>query len=207
MKILNTLKELLDYMDFCPLCQQKTRAIQIAVGPTTVFALNSIDRSNDHLTLVCTIRIRSNSYQVKYNIDCLTNSFEMELSDPTWISAEEEAVNKANSAHFYFYLLGNCGICNNCYLSSSEIEIDLLEKKVGPFSVYRESFYLLRNEKDKFHISLQHGEGTMLLSRCFIDEEESLIDDNKVFEYPLINFDFTDYDKVINKIKTIVLFS
>jgi hypothetical protein len=47
----------------------------------------------------------------------------------------------------------------------------------------------------------------MLVSKCFIDHEGQIVDDNKVIECPLVNLDFSDYDKVINRIKTLILFS
>jgi hypothetical protein len=142
-------------------------------------------------------------------IDCLTNSFDITVSEESIVgqfSTGKPDPDKAKRAYFYFYIQGICQTCKSSAVYGKDLELDMLSKKVVDIGLESESYFLLK-EKDKMHLSLMHDRNVMLASRCYSDETKVVIEDGKSIELPLINLDLTDQAKVVNKIKTLILFS
>lgn len=211
MKILNTLQELWDFCEFCPICCESCRTITIDVGPDRAFKLISYSKINVDLIMTCRFKSKGEQYNIIYKIDCLTNNFSVDVSEPISFSSlpsleDNDYVHSAARAYFYYYINADCKKCNGSYASTSDMEINFLKKKIENFSIDRETFHLLR-DKDKFHVSLHHDQNSMLISKCIVDAVGQILDDNKIFKCSLINLDLSNYDKVINKIKTLIFFS
>lgn len=203
MKILNTLQELWSYCLFCPICQDLTREVSVDVGPDDAFTITSFEKDNHILRLDCTFRAKKQKYKTVYYINCLDNSFTVDISEPVHSTEREDG---ASSPHFFFYLFSDCKRCNAAHTNSSDLELDLLNKRIYNIGVEREGIYLLSKSLN-YHITLDHSQNDMSICKCFISDDEVLLDDNKLFNFSIIDFDYSNPKKVFNKIKTLLVFS
>ncbi len=79
MKTFNNVQELWDYCSFCPICTRNCREVIVSVGPDGVFILISSQKKDNNLYLQCTYKNKRNIYNVDYNINCLDNTFQVEV--------------------------------------------------------------------------------------------------------------------------------
>jgi hypothetical protein len=201
-KLFNNVQELWNYCSFCPICQNN-REISVSVGPDAVFTLNSFSKLNSILELQCEYNKRRNIYSVEYKIDCNSNQFEISVTNVREGDPETRlAFPKVEKAYFYFYIQSSCQQCNCSTAHGTDLELDVLERKVSNIALERETFRFL-NEQDKFHISIIHDQNVMLVSRCYGFDRE----DEKSISLPIVKLDLSNQSQVINKIKTLILFS
>lgn len=208
MKLFNSVQELWDFCAYCPICQRNCREVTVSVGPNAVFILVSSQKKDNALFLQCTYKNNRNIYSVDYNINCLDNTFKVDVPKVQEL-APGEIVNtkRVKEAYFFFFLEGLCQECNCTSAHGTDLELDIVDKKISKIGLERESFYLLEG-KDKFHISPIHDRNVMLVSRCYVDDEQiGFTESDKTIELPMVKLDLTDQDKVTNKIKTLILFS
>lgn len=203
MKLLNTIQELWSYCLYCPVCKDAIRYMHVSVGPDEAFILKSFKKKNDILQLRCAFRAKKREYKVDYNINCQDNSFEFDISDPE--SCEVE-VSKASTPYFYFYIQSDCKKCLATHVNGTDLELDFINKKITNIGIEREGVYLL-DQKNKYHITLSYDSQEMIISRCYENDKGIIIDDNKPFQCSIIDFDFSQPEKVTNKIKMMLLFS
>lgn len=187
-----------------------TRDISITVGPDYVFELESFDKVNNTLQLSCVFkRSRKAKYKVEYTINTLTNIFNVSVTDlpvePEDGKDADETV-KVSKAYFYFYIHGNCPECNSSHCNSSDIELNMTKNIVSNIGIERDGTYLLKH-KDKYHITTAYDSELMMITKCFINDAGDLIEDDKIFECPIVNFDFSKPERTIEKIKTLMIFS
>jgi hypothetical protein len=210
MKILSTVQELWSYCLFCPICQDMTRDVDVEVGPDDAFSITSFEKDNHILKLDCTFRAKKQKYKTVYLINCLDNSFTVDISEPIHSTASQDdykRVDKASAPYFFFYLFSNCKRCNAAHTNSSDLELDLLNKRISNIGVEREGIYLLSKQVN-YHILLDHNENQTVINKCTISDDNVLVDDNKFFTYSdIIDFDYSNPKKVFNKIKTLLVFS
>jgi hypothetical protein len=206
MKIFNSIQELWDYCSFCPVCQN-TREMSVSVGPDDVFTLDSFSKRDSILELQCQFHKKQNIYYVSYKIDCNTNSFDVQVTNVLEKMPETKMPpDKVKKAYFFFYIQSNCQYCDCSTAHGKDLELDMLEKKVYNIGLERESHWLL-NETDKFHISVIHDRDVMLVTRCYGIDEFDFREDGKSITLPLVKLDLSNQHKVVNKIKTLILFS
>lgn len=208
MKLFNTVQELWDYCAYCPICMRSCREVVVSVGPDGVFILVSSQKKNNNLHLECTYKNKRNIYSVNYDINCLDNTFKVEVPKVQELAPNEVANPKrVKEAYFFFFVEGLCRDCNCTSAHGQDLEFDLIDKKISNIGLERESFYLLEG-KDKFHVTPIHDRNVMLVSRCYVDDEEiGFSESDKTIELPLVKLDLSDQEKATNKIKTLILFS
>jgi len=210
-KIFNTVQELWDYCSFCPICQEDCRDIVISVGPDAVFELSSCDKESNFLNLKCVFTSKKSSYSVQYKIDCQSNAFAVAIvaTDVHLLSVSAQSSNKkVGEAYFYFYLRSSCPKCQCASTYGTDLELDFLERKIVNIQLERESFFLLKGV-DKFHITTIHDRDVIIVSRGHLVGDGELVfeEDDKKIELPMVKLDLSDQTKVVNKIKTLILFS
>lgn len=208
MKTFNSIQELWNYCSFCPICMRDCREVVISVGPDGVFILVSSQKKDNNLYLQCTYKNKRNIYNVDYDINCLDNSFQVEVPKVQELAPGEVANPKrVKQAYFFFFVEGLCNECNCATAHSLDLELDIVDRRISNIGLERESFYLLGG-KDKFHVTPIHDRNVMLVSRCYVDDEEiGFSESDKTIELPLVKLDLTDQEKTTNKIKTLILFS
>lgn len=207
MRIFNTVQELWSFCSFCPLCREHSRTITLQVGPDDEFNLSDnlpYEKIGSELKLYASYQMERGGLDyikgrisATYLINCDTNDFELQVSDINLSLAE-----KAKRANFYFYVYSKCHKCDNSYINSSDVEFDLENKKVYHIQMDREGYYL----QDKYHVTVSHEQNMLMVSRLEMTED-ARIDHEKVIELPYVNLDLSDIPKVVNKIKTLILFS
>jgi hypothetical protein len=70
------------------------------------------------------------------------------------------------------------------------------------FLIEKETVYL-QNSNYKYRITLYYESDYILISKTNLDS----VNDSPVVKLPLVNFDFTNVNKVLSKIETLLLFS
>lgn len=208
MKTFNSVQELWDYCLFCPICMRNCREVVVSVGPDGVFILISSQKKDNNLYLQCTYKNKRNIYNVDYNINCLDNTFHVEVPKVQELAPGEVANPiRVKQAYFFFFVEGLCHECHCTSAHGLDLELDIVDKKISNIGLERESFYLLEG-KDKFHVTPIHDRNVMLVSRCYVDDEEiGFSESDKTIELPLVKLDLSDQAKATNKIKTLILFS
>jgi hypothetical protein len=208
MKTFNNVQELWDYCPLCPICMRNCREVVVSVGPDAVFILVSSKKKDNNLYLQCTYKNKRSIYSVDYNINCLDNSFTVEVPQVQELPPGEIANPKrVKQAYFFFFVEGLCNECNCATAHSLDLELDIVDRRISNIGLERESFYLLEG-KDKFHVTPIHDRNVMLVSRCYVDDEEiGFSESDKTIELPMVKLDLSDQEKATNKIKTLILFS
>jgi hypothetical protein len=221
MKKIETLQELWAYCLYCPLCKKSCRKINLSVGPDNIFTLVSFKKQDNLLELNCTyMQRKKDKYEANYIINTVSGKFEIELTDIEMpLSAEmnvdsnldkEEKyrlLQKVKKSYFYFYINSSCKECVVSYISSSVINLNHNTNSIDDIRIEREGLYIIHT-KDKYHITILYDDNKTLINKVHIDKKTfALIDEEKIFECPVVNFDFSDFKKLINKIKTIMIFS
>lgn len=223
MKVFDTLDALWQYALYCPICKDNCRTIDISIGPDNIFRLLSFEKEGNVLTLNCTYRQRKqDKFRADYTIDTITGKFSVQVSD-----LKDEVISEMNAdtnldelekdrlrhkvgkSYFYFYVNADCQECKVCYASGSDIQLSHSNNNniVYNIGIEREGMYIL-STKDKYHISVLYDSNKSLINKVSIDKKTfELIDAEKTFECPVVNFDFSDFKKVINRIKTLIIFS
>lgn len=196
MKLFNTVKELWDYCEFCPMCQKNCRAISLSIGPDHDFDLHTFSKIKDQLTIECySIANDTEGYNVDIIVDMNSNNFELK-------AATQDEQYLLNNSYFYFYLYAKCPVCKSG-LNTSD-----LEKKdftISNIAVEREEFYC-QSDKGQFYIDVLYDDELLILSTYDIVDEEIVVDDKDI-SLPLFKLDFSDMSKLINKLKTFIIFS
>jgi hypothetical protein len=210
MRIFNTVQELWSYCLFCPICKEPSRTITLQVGPDDQFKLSRnipYEKNDSHLKLFCSFRIdRDDPDYIKGNCSA---TFEININTNEYalsVGGNPSLMEKANQAYFYFYVHADCKKCGNSYVNSSDLEFDRDLKRVTHIQMEREGYYLL-TEKDKYHITQSHDRNILMVSLIETPEAGERIDHESVLELPFVKLDFSDIPKVVNKIKTLILFS
>lgn len=207
MKIFNSMQELWDYCSLCPICQLNKRDITISVGPDSVFTLTGFKKKDNSLKLECAFKKKQNVYTVEYDINCETNHFKIDVTDVKVIIEETKLpIHRVTEAYFYFYIQSRCPECECSSAHGADLELDIVDKKISNIELERESFWLLK-ESDKFHITVIHDRNVMLVSRCHGLDDFDYREDEKTIELPLVKLDLSNQPKMVNKIKTLILFS
>lgn len=184
---------------YCPICQDAVRTVDITVGPDGVMSLDGFSKDGHILMLDCTAKVQSKKYLMFFQINCLDNSFEVDIKVKTHIGA---SVDRASSPFVFFYIQGNCPVCDSANTCSTDLELNLLQKKIVNVGLERESIYLLK-EPNKYHVVMAYDSNEMIISRC----DKDGCDTGNPLSTSLMELDFSDSKKAVQKIKTIVVFS
>jgi hypothetical protein len=199
MKAFQTLDELWSFCLYCPICQESSRTILLSVGPDDEFKLTEYQKVDSELKLFCSYhhdpKSSSGAYSVNFIVDCANNTYCVQGG-----GVDQQVVKKAQDAYFFCYLYGTCYECDRTYVNSSDLEFRATDKTVTNIRIEQEAVYFL---EDKFHINLLHDRNVMVVSPL----GDPMMDDLRNIELPLVNLDFSKVPKVINKIKTLILFS
>src|SRR5271170_6027884 len=206
-KLFNTMEELWAFCLSCPICKNPARFMDLTAGPDDHFTIDAWKKVDYQLQIDCSFRLdredkksRTDKYKASYVIDCQQNTYHLLVDGPDSVIA-----NKATEFNFFFQIFSKCKICYNSSVNTTDIEFDNGEHVAYNLEIDRESVYLLEG-KDKYHITLSHDRNVMMVSRCSI-QEKTIIDEESVIDLPLINLDFSNPTKIVNKIKTLILFS
>lgn len=204
MKLFNTLQELWDHCAFCPICLRKCREVLISVGPDDEFTLLSTKKSNEALHIKCSFKNKTDLYSIIYQINCLDNSYTVDIKYlcPRDSTAEMPTQAPEISEPYFFFFIES--FCNECICANShsiDLEFNTLDRKIYNLKLDREDFSL-KSEKDSMLITLSYGKNMLVVNMA--DRNNTPL---PFIKLPMINLDFSDQDKAIDRIKTLILFS
>jgi len=209
MKKFDNVEDLWQYMSRCPLCQSPNRSVEVSVGPDEEYSLIKFDKDGYNFVITSSLRSRvfKCRYDVVYHIDCLNNTYEFKAYYPD----SEEKVDlpvlvKGNSAFniFFFYLQSSCKDCSNTGVYSSDIE--LINGIVSNIMLEREDIYLLSEER-KYRICYLHDEEKVKIAKCWYEKDTLQYSKKRFIQSLPFDLDFSDINKVLNKIGTLLTFS
>lgn len=195
MKLFNNLQSLWSYCLYCPICKDMSRDIDVVVGPDDTFTINNFTKQDNILTMNIIIRQSCYRHHYTFIIDAVTND----------VNISKRSESSPSIKDFYFYLHSACHNCHS-YTNGADIEIDFHNKKLKEVCLEQEAV-CLEKFKDKYFLSFDYDNNQMYISRLINDDSGALIQDHKEFKLPILNLDFSSEKKVVNKIKTLLIFS
>lgn len=202
MKIFNTLQQLWSYSIFCPICKDICRDIIVIGGPDSVWKDWDSTKLDHFLNITGKLHIQQQLYTVKVIIDCLKNSFELFITGTLKVN---EVVEKANSPCLFFHIESNCKKCDGSWTIGSDIELNLLTRKIDNIGVEVEEIWI-----PGYVINYEYLINKMTIDKSILlqDEDGEYVSRlNKSVALPMYQFDFKDLDKTTQKIKTMITFS
>jgi hypothetical protein len=202
MKIFNTLQQLWSYSLFCPICKDICRDILVISGPDTVWSDGHSSKLDNIINISGKLHINKQAYTIKVVIDCVKNSFEFFIFETLKVN---DVVKKASSPYLFFHIESNCKKCNGSWTIGSDIELNLLTRKVDNIGVETEEIWI-----PGYVINYEHIINRMTIHKTHLlqDEDGECIDkEDKGIVLPMCQFDFKNMNKTIQKIKTMITFS
>lgn len=204
MRLFNTVQELWSYCAFCPLCQEICREPLVDVAIDSDGNIHTTyEKKDQFLYITCEKRLwkRSKTYQTvcKYVIDCVNNTFTVQSLPDT----PQEAS---------CYIQSLCDQCRCSFVYGSDMELRMPSQTVSNIGLDREHFELT-DDKDRYNINYYYGYNNppgqvMYIEREPIDCEYDKDADRELgIRLPIMELDFSDQKKIINKLKTLILFS
>lgn len=206
MKILNSLENLWNYCSFCPICQNN-RKIEITVGPDFEgLTIKYFTKEQDYLYLNC----QASLYDDRQDSDSYAPSatynkiFKINLHSNVIENIDEQYVitSEIPIEQFFFFMEG---ICSKCKSQSTSIDIEfgnvkdkIVAKKIG---IEFEFFYI----KNLYVIQNDYLRNCSIIYD-YIGKNINYTDSSRSNKFPLINFNFSNIDTVITKIKTLLIF-
>lgn len=189
----DSLQSLWSYSLYCRICKDICRDIDIVAGPDDLFRVDNYVKNNNILTMH--IILRQSYYKHNYQIDIDTVKGSLNV-------LKRNSSPDMNELYFYTH-----SFCKNChsYTNSADIEIDFKNKKIKEVALEQEAFSL-EKYRDKYFVSFHYDSNEMYISRL-IDNDGYLKQDEKEFTLPIVSLDFSNERKVVDKIKTLLIFS
>lgn len=188
------MEELWKYCEVCTICH-KTREIKVSAGPDEVWGINFINKKINSLVIDGSLHLNKKNYLVSININCTTNKFTF-----SFISETEaiHSVEKAAKPYLYFYINASC--LDSCHITSTvDMELDFNNSIITNFELEDESVYLRDNE-DLYAFYIDYV-------RQNVDIKIHVPGNRKdIKNVPFINYDFSEKEKLIQRIKTIITF-
>lgn len=183
MKILNNIFQLQDQISFCPLCQKKNRKVSIEDSSIETQIIHY--RENDNKIKM---RVQADPKKaISYDIDMHSNDFHYKCNDRSELVAP----------NLDFLITGKCP--ENHANAAGIFTLNASNKKIENIFYNKETLSIL-NVKCRYRISVLYNSDILLVST--LEDVKS-----KVHSFPLMDLDFAHPEKIITKIKTLLLFS
>lgn len=195
MKPFTNLQSLWAYCLYCPICKNINRNIEIEIGPDDMYTSCSFIKRNNILTINFTIRQSYYKHYYTIHINVVDNTF--------YIIKQHKS--SPDIKELFFYLYSSCVNCDS-YTNSADLRIDSTNNKLLNSSLEQEAFSLSKC-KDKYHISINYNINEMLVYRLLKNKQGLFVTEDKEFKLPILKLDFSNQKKVVEKIKTLLIFS
>jgi hypothetical protein len=201
MKTFSNVNQLWDYFSNCIVCGE-SRKIDLSLGPDIIFKLIEWTKVNNLLKIKFSFNKKKNE-ELILKVDCDNNQWSANFAD----SSIEEFVSQYLS-DLYYYIHSDCTYCNCHYSNSSDIELtDESTIDSNSIGVETEGISLL-NESSFFDLQFDYTINKVIISNSSLEDKKSFQSNKKQQQVslPLIDFDFSNKEKVISKIGTILSF-
>lgn len=196
MENFSNLQSLWNYCLNCPICNQLSRHIEVIIGPEDTFKLTHHHKHSNVLTITVKSRDHDSTvHKYEFTIDCISNSF----------TVNKKYEYSPDINNFYLYLFSNCDNCDS-HVNTSDIDFNFTNKQLEQITLDQEGVNLL-NSAEKYYIQFDYTKEVMLVSKLLDCNNNILTVDDKYCSLPVIKFDYSDQDKVVSKIKSLLIFS
>jgi hypothetical protein len=212
MKLFNSIRELWDYCLFCPLCQNSTRGVSISVGPEPVISLTDYIEPDQNIELRCLYKYKLSkyklsNYKITFTIDLDTNRFETNIHKVDIPEPAKAYYGRTSKPYFYFYVQGHCYQCGLSSTYSTDLELDILNRKISNIGLEADSF-VIADGNHRLVIETYYDTNTMSVHLDKLPlSDGGFTDDKKAIQLPMRKLDFSDKDKLIHRIQTMITFS
>jgi hypothetical protein len=179
--------------------------MRVSLFPDKVFELIRFEKVNQTLELYGTLKVLQETSDFKYIIDCVNNTFEFEVSNTQY---SLESVNRANRSDAAFYFQSDCDKCDATYANANDLEFDFSTKTINNVGIEREGVWLYKNNP-YYHLQFSYFDNEMLIYKHIAKKEFSSDDEDmgNAIHLPIVDFDFTNQEKVIKRIQTLLVFN
>jgi hypothetical protein len=202
MKSFANIQELWEFCELCPMCQKQSRTIHISAGPEHIWDVVRFSYQNDSIIIFCTYKYKQKRYFVDLKLSNLEKTFDLKFRSKSFAPLKEEIILHLKETDLCFDIQSDCKNCQYSTAASESIELDIKNGKFGSLRLEREKF-LLEREKDKYLVTFWHGDNTMRVAKW----NSQTFEEGKEIKLPLTTLDLTNQAKVIDKLKTYILFS
>jgi hypothetical protein len=203
MKLFNNIQNLWEYCQFCTVCQDNTREVSISIAPDKVFELISYEKKDQFLILHCTYFVNNQKSIFNYMVDCLDNSFQFQILHTEIISEVNLTSDRYTSC---FWFQSECKKCNQTYVNGNDLEFHFNTSLISNIGVEREGIFI-SSEEHHYHIVYSEDVMTIYKTRAWAPDEEDDMDQGPGIDLPVVAFDFSNQQKVINRIQTLLVFN
>lgn len=189
----------------------------MAVGPDSLAELeNDNDENNDwlklqyfelnhRLHLLILVQVQNSKYQLSFDINTQDNTYKVSFPK---LKTENEVYNKAasitNRPEFYFYIYSACKKCGQSSCNSKEISFDFQTKTIINLGI-EEEIRILYDQEMIFNLNYNWNSQYIEVFR-YKDSELSKKEPSS-FHIPMTDLDFSNQEKLIDKLKTLHFFS
>jgi hypothetical protein len=198
-------QDLWAYCMYCPVCQDMCREVMVDIllrGDLNY--MFDVEKKDQFLTLKWPSKRKDRLLEPKraskhgapitYVIDCMKNTFEIDSENPA-------ALNNPT-----FYLQGTCYGCNDSVAYGADMEMDVETGTIPDIGLEAESIELADDNHD-YSITIDYHRDEMLISVYDPKYDGDSDQTPKQTALPIIKLDYSDKQKVIQKLSTLLLFS
>jgi hypothetical protein len=204
MKNFNTINQLWDNLLICPFCN-KERKVELSIGPDGVFNLITWDKSKNIITIVFSISIESVLYTSTWKIDCNSNKFG--INTKSMGSELTSSLPSSEYSNLYFYLYSECNNCNNSFSNTSDLSISSKEYlKIDNIGIEREGWFIKKPEHQQYYALVADYQYDKMYFNNVEMFKGIIKKKSKEISLPLLELDFSNHEKLLNKIGTMLLF-
>ena len=191
--IFKNLKELIDRCHFCLICQNQREIIIDKNGEKSSFWYIK----NDTLIYNDIISVDNNNYySIKFDINIINNDCNYIIEGPLF-KINSFDINKIKNISTDFEIRSSCNRCNS-YVNSGYITIpfDKSSSEIE-LSLSDEGFFIFT---EKFDYQIEYD---------YLQKSMSIFDHKNDIEVtiPVMPIDFSDHERAISQIKTLITFS
>lgn len=210
MKSFLSLKEFIEYCFYCPVCRANTREISITVGPDAGYLIDKSVHSNliklenyqyddEHLILDASAKIFNEKHTFIFTIDVNNNTF---------IFTAPVIDGRSMQPKMYFYIFGICKskLCESS-VNSIDINLNTDTKKISACEIETELRHI-RDGGKYYSLEYLYDSNTISIMKSkMIDDAEKYNSSDEGIIIPMTEFDFSNKEALLARLKTIVLFS
>lgn len=189
---------------YCPLCNDICREISAVCGPDPIWKTFRTTKLDNILKLETELSYKKEKCETAFYIDCLSNKFEF------YVSSDCESLNfleKVKKSDLSFHLEGDCRKCLGSWVTSNDISLSFTNKTIENFDLDHEEIWF----DQKYIIHYDYPKSSMTIDKIIARPKFSgdMVETSKgnPLKLPLVEFDFKDKKKTLNKIKTMLVFS
>lgn len=171
------------------------RIIDISLGPEYYFSLQNNNYIKENNILICNteIKIYGKIYEANLRINCDNNTFSFDRI--RGYSDEKSSSLIRQNKEYYFYFNSYCHECKG-HSSATKDSILYLNNKIIKYLELEEEHLRFKYKNNLYNFLINY----------YTNEISVSINSKKSIQFPFMNYDFSDKEKLYHKIQTIITF-